>query len=376
MKPTIFLKVVFFSLVGIIMILPNALQGSQEVLRDIETIQIDIHNLQKEFIAIKNTKGRDTKAFDLITGQLRIKLSDLNSTLKQFNESDPLVKDQLNQKLARTISILKSLEKARAQSQWREVDNDLQQLNKSIRDLHSVAANKPGKLEPTVPAPPEPTVSQPPPPTGTLPAGTPPTVATKIQTPSKRTPPIPSTVLNPTDPRFAAAPEPPVPPEDPPDPPDPPDDAVSWIADAQTDGAIEPSVLSASIQSPTAAKLKVPLQQKSLPDLYVSEFSLKPSPPSRSEVVEVAIGVYNQGSANAGAFTVEWWPGENYRAPGCTWRIESLAARGGRILKCSGYVFPSRYSRIRTVVKVDPSEEVNEQDEGNNTRTEEIQVLN
>lgn len=150
---------------------------------------------------------------------------------------------------------------------------------------------------------------------------------------------------------------------------------IPWAANAQTDSSKKPSVSTPSVLPSTATKFKVPYQQQSMPDLYVSEFSLKPSPPSRSEIVEVRVGVYNQGSAKAGAFTVEWWPGENYQVPGCTWRVEGLVPRGGRILKCSGYVFPSWYGKISTVVKVDPSAEVDEQDEGNNIWIEEIQVL-
>jgi hypothetical protein len=150
---------------------------------------------------------------------------------------------------------------------------------------------------------------------------------------------------------------------------------AGWISNghAQSSGKQSESGPSA-LPSPTK-NLKAPYQKKSGPDLYVSEFSLNPSPPSSAGIVEVRIGVYNQGSSDAGPFTVEWYPGIKYRAPGCTWRVEGLVARGGRILKCSGYVFPSWYEKITTGAKVDSRGEVNEQDEGNNFWKEEIQVL-
>jgi hypothetical protein len=115
-------------------------------------------------------------------------------------------------------------------------------------------------------------------------------------------------------------------------------------------------------------------QGDSLPDLFVSEYSLEPSPPSRQSVVDVRVGVYNQGGAASGPFTVQWWPGEDYPKPGCTWRVEGLVPNGGRILNCSGYVYPSWYGRINTVVYVDSDREVQEVSTRNNKLYRETQV--
>jgi subtilase family serine protease len=112
------------------------------------------------------------------------------------------------------------------------------------------------------------------------------------------------------------------------------------------------------------------------PDLYVSEFSLTPSTPVKGRAVAVRIGVYNQGTAPSGAFTVEWWPGENYTRPALTWRVDSLRARGGRILNGTYDGYPSFYARIATKAVVDTRGEVAEEDEGNNERTMNIRVLN
>lgn len=111
-----------------------------------------------------------------------------------------------------------------------------------------------------------------------------------------------------------------------------------------------------------------------LPDLYVHEYSVRPSPPSRRAVLDVRINVYNQGNGEAGPFTVQWWPGDNYPEPGCTWRVEGLVPRGGRILQCSGYVYPSPYARINTGVYVDSNREVEEVNKRNNKLYREMPV--
>jgi hypothetical protein len=110
------------------------------------------------------------------------------------------------------------------------------------------------------------------------------------------------------------------------------------------------------------------------PDLIVSEFSLDPSTPTEGHPVNVRVGVYNQGNSHAGPFTVQWWAGENYPEPDCTWRLEALVFGAGRILtrRCQGY--PSWYERINPKVVLDSAREVAETDEGNNIWTTTISV--
>lgn len=112
------------------------------------------------------------------------------------------------------------------------------------------------------------------------------------------------------------------------------------------------------------------------PDLYVSEFSLNPNPPVKGQPVEVRIGVYNQGDAPvpATAFRVEWWPGEYYASPACTWDLGSMAAHGGRIVTCTYPGYPSSYGSINTVVKIDVLNTISESDEGNNVFSQGISV--
>jgi len=110
------------------------------------------------------------------------------------------------------------------------------------------------------------------------------------------------------------------------------------------------------------------------PDLYVSEFALNPTTPTQGKPVAVRVGVYNKGTAPAGPFTVRWWPGENYPAPGCEWPVESLVASGGRILTCNYTGYPSWYAKLNTKVVVDTGATVAESDEANNTLIREISV--
>jgi hypothetical protein len=113
------------------------------------------------------------------------------------------------------------------------------------------------------------------------------------------------------------------------------------------------------------------------PDLYVSEFSLNPSTPVKGQPVQVRVGVYNQGTAAVSAsFHIEWYPGENYPSPACTWDLDSMAAHGGRILTCTYAGYPSPYGSINTKVVVDSYNTIAESNEGNNTYLQAISVSN
>jgi hypothetical protein len=111
-----------------------------------------------------------------------------------------------------------------------------------------------------------------------------------------------------------------------------------------------------------------------LPDLFVSEFFLDPSTPIQGSPVSVRVGVYNKGDERSGAFTVQWWAGENFPAPACTWRVDSMAAGGGRILTCSYDGYTSWYGSLTTKVVVDSAEEVAESNKENNEFRKTISV--
>jgi len=56
----------------------------------------------------------------------------------------------------------------------------------------------------------------------------------------------------------------------------------------------------------------------------------------------VRVGVYNKGTAASGPFKVQWWPGENYQGPACSWPVDGLVARGGK----NTYLHLSRISQL------------------------------
>ena len=66
--------------------------------------------------------------------------------------------------------------------------------------------------------------------------------------------------------------------------------------------------------------------------------------------------------------------GENFPSPACTWDVDGLVARGGKILTCTYAGYPSWYGSITTKAVVDPGNVVAESDEGNNTETMTISV--
>lgn len=104
------------------------------------------------------------------------------------------------------------------------------------------------------------------------------------------------------------------------------------------------------------------------PDLIISGFTLDPSTPTQGESVSVRVEVSNRGNGAAGAFTVQWWPGENYQEPACTWPMGSLGAGGVQTLVCTYNGYPSWYASLTTKAVVDANEQVPESDELNNTK--------
>ncbi len=128
-----------------------------------------------------------------------------------------------------------------------------------------------------------------------------------------------------------------------------------------------------AVPVPTAVPTAVPPAGQA--DLYVSEFSLSPSTPTKGQPVNVRVGVYNQGNAAAtGSFHIEWYPGENYPSPACSWDLDGMVAHGGRILTCTYAGYPSPYASINTMVRVDTGNVISESNESNNTYRQNISV--
>ena len=140
-----------------------------------------------------------------------------------------------------------------------------------------------------------------------------------------------------------------------------PDNSIFGIGTSAQDSfwvkikAIEPT----DTPTPPAAK----------PDLYVSEFSIDPATPVQGSPAHVRIGVYNQGDAAAGPFTVEWYGLTTFGEASCDWDVPGANAHGGRILECD-FTFNSWYPVNKTtIVHVDVNNTVDESNEGNNSRS-------
>jgi hypothetical protein len=118
------------------------------------------------------------------------------------------------------------------------------------------------------------------------------------------------------------------------------------------------------------AEEPIPEHPASLPDLYVSEFTITPATPIVGQIAHVRIGVYNQGNAVASQFTVLWYGLSTFANPSCSWDVmDIIPPNGGKILQCD-FVFQSPYPLNKTsLVIVDSANHVAESNEGNNQGT-------
>jgi hypothetical protein len=145
----------------------------------------------------------------------------------------------------------------------------------------------------------------------------------------------------------------------------------AWVAASVTTAACIPSALQivAAPPLPTATFTPTVVAR---PDLYVSEYMWSPLQPHMGVAFHIRIGIYNQGNAAAGSFTVQWWLSVSAPAPACAWNIPSMNARGGRILECD--YTPAGWANYPSQVVADSANTVVESDEGNNTASATIQV--
>jgi hypothetical protein len=146
----------------------------------------------------------------------------------------------------------------------------------------------------------------------------------------------------------------------------------AWVSGSVTTAACIPDNLQyvAAPPLPTATNTLVVAL---LPDLYVSEYSWAPVPPHMGVPFHIRVGVYNQGDAAAGAFTVQWWLSSGAPAPACTWHKASLVAHGGYVLQCN-YTPGGWNNAYPSLVVVDSGNTVVESNEGNNTTSQPLQV--
>jgi CARDB/TIR domain len=100
-------------------------------------------------------------------------------------------------------------------------------------------------------------------------------------------------------------------------------------------------------------------------DLTIPRFALDPGTPTQGRPVTVYVAVQNAGDRSAEGFGVEWWAGENFPGPACTWQVDGLGPQGSRPLTCEYAGYESWYGSLVTKVVVDPQNRVAESDESN-----------
>lgn len=111
------------------------------------------------------------------------------------------------------------------------------------------------------------------------------------------------------------------------------------------------------------------------PDLVVEEIKFDPYPPTKNDPVTVRVKVRNNGGSTNKNFKIRWWPGENYPNPAKTWDVNGGLDSGEAVTVSYDYAgYPSTYASINTKAVVDPSDTVDESNEGNNTRLRDIEV--
>ena len=112
------------------------------------------------------------------------------------------------------------------------------------------------------------------------------------------------------------------------------------------------------------------------PDLVVTQIILNPNPPTKNDPVNVTIRIKNNGGTTSEAFTVKWWPGENYGSPEKTWNVNGGLDEGETKDLTHTYAagYPSTYGSINTKAQVDTGDTVGESNEGNNILLRNIQV--
>jgi hypothetical protein len=100
--------------------------------------------------------------------------------------------------------------------------------------------------------------------------------------------------------------------------------STETVAEPPTETVTEPPTeppTETVTEPPTETVTEPPTETSTTPllsDLFVSEFSLDPSTPVQGRPVYVRVVVDNQGNEKSGAFTVQWWAGENFKKPACT----------------------------------------------------------
>ena len=133
-----------------------------------------------------------------------------------------------------------------------------------------------------------------------------------------------------------------------------------------------PAEESADIGSATPVSSGI--QAAGKPDMYITSLRFDPATPTQGERVNVEAVVKNKGADRSGAFTLQWWPGENYPEPAYQKTINGLNAGTQKTIRFTYDGYPSPYGRITSKLVLDAQNRIAESDENNNVYKKTISV--
>lgn len=126
--------------------------------------------------------------------------------------------------------------------------------------------------------------------------------------------------------------------------------------------------LGASAQNPFWVEIVVPAVAQ--PDLIITAMTFSDDPVVQGDPFTVTVKVKNQGTADAGAFSVQWW--SSWAVVSCNWTVPSLAAGAQTTLTCD-YTYGG-WANYTVKAVADSGNLVAESNEGNNELSQTLSV--
>lgn len=151
----------------------------------------------------------------------------------------------------------------------------------------------------------------------------------------------------------------------------------AWIAGSVVTASCLPSVVQViagpplPTSEPTATEdISLPPPVAGVPDLVANGMQFAPVPGKKDETGYIQVSVKNTGSAPAGSFTVAWLSNQDF--PGCDWTVSGLGVGATKNLSCTfTYTtaqYPAASNTFWVALVVDSGNQVDESNEGNNSR--------
>ena len=112
-----------------------------------------------------------------------------------------------------------------------------------------------------------------------------------------------------------------------------------------------------------------------VPDLVAIGIQYAPYPAKNDQIIDIQVKVTNNGTASSGSFVVAWL--SNQDAPGCSWTVSDLGAGEEKNLDCQ-FTYNRNVTKAVTywtTLTVDPTNQIPESNEDNNSQTLMLKVM-